>query len=151
MSNKSQYELDQIAGNVRPRNDKNVRPGDRMGLDIQQVQNYIKRQKRCKGQSYDLGAGTNDDLQVQLPGTARVWLGFVFAFSKLAGVIEGNVSLVINNEIVVENVFAEFYGKDFTDEEYYFMPRPLSGQDDIKFKVTGVTDTYTLNVNAYYL
>lgn len=151
---KQQYELEQIAGNIRPRNDKNVRPGDRMGLDIKQVQNYIKRQKRCKGESYALATGDNTDLAVQLPGTARVWLGFVFSFSavkNVGGLVVGNVSLVINNEVVIENVFVDFYGKDFTDEEYYFIPRPLSGQDDIRFTVKGVEDTYTLNVNSYYL
>lgn len=149
--NTKNLELQAIAGRVMPQNDKNVRAGRNMGLNVEQVQNYIKRQKRCKGQSYNLGAGDNSGLLVQLPGSARLLLGFVFDFSEVAKVADGLVSLQINNEIVIEDVFVNFFSKDFTDEEYYFIPRPLSGQDDIRLTVKGVTDIYTLNVNLYYL
>lgn len=144
--------MERIAGNIRPRNDKNVRPGDRMGLDVQQVQNYIKRQKRCTGENFVLETGDNPGLQVQLPGNARVLLGFVLAFTTEGGALpDGNLSLIINNEIVIDDVFVTFYGADFTDEEYFFIPRPLSGQDDIEFRVNGVTTPYTLHLNNYYL
>lgn len=148
---KSNFELENIAGRVMPQNDKNVRPGRNMGLNVKQVQNYIKRQKRCKGQQYPLGSGDNSSLQVPLPGSAHVLLGFVVAFSEITKNVDGICSLIINNEIVVEDVFVEFFGKDYTDEEYYFIPRPLSGKDDIRLTVKGVTDAYTLNVNFYYL
>lgn len=151
--NKKAYELQSIAGAIPPRNDRNVRPGDRMGLSVSEVQNYIKRQKRCKGSNYVLSTGDNDGLQVQLPGTARVWLGFVIEPTNFEdGTIpEGLLSLIINNEVVIEDVYINFFGKDFTDEEYYFIPRPLSGQDDISFRVKGVDSAYTLRVNNYYL
>jgi len=133
--------------------DADVRPGKRLGLSVSQVRDLIKREKRCKGFNFDLATGDNNNLRVQLPGTAYVWLGFVFSFSKLQAAQEpdGTCSLVINNETVVEDVFVQFFGPDFTDEEYYFIPRPLSGQDDVKFVVNGVSATYTLNVNTYYL
>ena len=152
-NSKMDLELQAIAGYIPPRNDKNVRPGDRMGLSATQVQQYIKRQKRVKGESYDLSAGDNTGLQVQLPGTARVWLGFVLFFTNLPdGALEdGKLSLIINNEVVIDETFVSFFGQDFTDEEYYFIPRPLSGQDDIQFAVRGATGKYTLNVANYYL
>lgn len=153
MDEKAILEFQAIAGSVLPKSDKDVRPGEQMGFTVEEVRNFIKRQKRCKGQSYELSAGTNDDLTVQLPGTARVLLGFAFYITKLGEAVEpdGLVSLQVNNEKVLENVFVTFFGPDFTDEEYYFIPRPLSGQDDIKFTVTGVVDQYQLNVIYYYL
>lgn len=151
MQEKDAFELERMRG-VPPRNDKNVRPGDRMGLSPQAVKQYIKRQKRCKGEAFTIAAGDNPGLQVQLPGTARVWLGFVIRVTDLGNAdLTGNLSLVINNEVVIDDVFVDFYGSDFTDEEYFFMPRPLSGQDDVEFRVNGVVDKYTLNVNNYYL
>jgi len=147
------FELERIAGNVLPPNDKNVRPGKRMGLTTPQVQNYIKRQKRCKGQNYTLSTGDNSDLVVQLPGDSRVMLGFVLDFSSKGNntIPTGEMSLQINNEIMIDSVFVKFFGQDFTDEEYYFLPRPLSGQDDIRLSVKGVESTYNLHVNFYYL
>lgn len=135
---------------LRQRPDKNVRPGDRVGLTDEQVQDLIRQSKRVKGQSYDLSVGSNENLSVQLPGTSYMLLGFVFAFSG-ANPPSGNAKLTINNEIVVDSSFVEFFGSDYTDEEYYFIPRPLSGQDDIKFSVNDVDLEYTLNVNYYYL
>jgi hypothetical protein len=153
MDAKSLLELRSIAGNVIGRNDEDVRPGDMMGLDVEQVRNFIKRQKKCQGEEYELSMGRNEDLSVRLPGTARVLLGFAFFITKIGEAAEpdGHVTLEINNEVIVRNVFVEFFGPDFTDEEYYFIPRPLSGKDDIKFVVDGVVDVYTLNVIYYYL
>lgn len=149
---KQRFELEKISGNLRPRNDKNVRPGDRMGLTPEQVSNYIKRQKKCKGESYALSTGDNTGLIVTLPGVARVWLGFALKLTALGGAASsGLVTLTINNEVVIKDVFVDFYTNEFTDEEYFFMPRPLSGQDDIEFSVKGVNDKYTLNVINYYL
>lgn len=134
---------------LRERPDTNVRPGDRMGLDSAQVQELIRSAKRVKGQSYDLSVGDNENLSVQLPGTSYVLLGFVFGFSISSPT--GNGTLTINNEIVLDSCNVNFFGSDYTDEEYYFIPRPLSGQDDIKFSVNDVLATYTLHVNYYYL
>lgn len=150
---KQNLELEAIAGRIRPRNDKNVRPGDRMGLTPEEVRNYIKRQKRCQGEKYDLSTGDNPGLQVQLPGTARVWLGFSVLFTGVAGGVPplGDMTLLINNEVVIDDVQVQFYSADFTDEEYFFLPRPLSGQDDIEFTIKGVQDPYTIHIVNYYL
>lgn len=139
---------------IRPRNDKNVRPGDRMGLDTEQVRQYIKRQKKCKGELFSLDTGDNPGLQVNLAGSARIWLGFALQVTEFTGGTsdpKGNLTVMINNEKVIDDVFIEFFSSGFTDEEYYFMPRPLSGRDDIEFIVNGVEAKYTLNVINYYL
>jgi len=131
--------------------DTDVRPGKRLGLSVEQVRELIKREKRMKGEQFPLSTGDNKSLTVTLPGTAYMLLGFAFSFDKITASVDGLCSLKINNDTVVDEVFVEFFGKDYTDEEYYFVPRPLSGQDDIKFNVNEVTATYELNVILYYL
>lgn len=137
---------------IPPRSDGNVRPGDMMGLTVDQVQQYIKRQKKAKGFSQLLTLGDNNTVDVKLPGSARVMLGFSLDGILGAGVVlNGQVTLQINNEIMIENVPVKFFSAAFTDEEYYFFPRPLSGNDDIKLFVKGVTAVYTIESIFYYL
>ena len=130
----------------------NQYPGDRMGLTPEQVQDYIKRQKRCLGQAFTLASGSNQEQAIQLPGTARLLLGWAFTPVGLgANPLTGNARIVLNNEVLVENVYVGFYGADFTDEEYYFIPRPLSGNDNFSISVNNVVDAYTLQAIFYYL
>lgn len=149
------YELAAIlGGKIPPRNDSNVRPGDMMGLTVEQVQQYIKRQKKCKGFSQALVIGDNNTIRISLPGTARVLLGFAINWKRLpAGQTQpsGNATFKVNNEIVIEDTDIFFYGPDYTDEEYYFIPRPLSGNDDITMTLKAVEYGYTLTLNFYYL
>jgi len=129
----------------------NTYPGKRMGMTPEEVQDYIKRQKRCLGKSFTLVTGTNDDLSIQLPGTAYMLLGWAILPREEAGVTLGDVSVRLNNEIMVDKVDFSFFGPDFTDEEYYFIPRPLSGQDSFSFNIDNVTDVWTAKIIFYYL
>ena len=135
------------------RSSQNVHPGDRMGLNtIQAIQDYIKRQKRVIGQSYQLSAGSNPALQIQLPGTARVLLGFAITPTLLAGAEQtGLLRMTLNNEIMIEDTYVGFFGNLFTDEEYYFIPRPLSGNDNFAVQIDTVITAYTANFAFYYL
>lgn len=128
-----------------------ARPGKQMGMSPQEVQDYIKRAKRCLGKSIDLVTGSNTPLDINLPGTAYMLLGWAIEATNEAGVSVGDLRVQLNNEIMVEGAHWEFFGKDFTDEEYYFIPRPLSGQDSFSFLFSGVTDTWTAKIIFYYL
>lgn len=136
---------------LKPNIDISAYPGKQMGMTPQQVREYIKRNKRCLGKSFPLTTGVNKDLSIQLPGTAYLLLGWAIAPTEETGVTLGDVSVRLNNEIVVDKVHHEFFGKEFTDEEYYFIPRPLSGQDSFSFSIDNVTDSWTANVIFYYL
>jgi hypothetical protein len=64
-----------------PPHAQNDRPGQRMGLTIEQVTEYIARQKKAQGYNETISAGDNTSLRdVELPGDARVLLGFAFNF-----------------------------------------------------------------------
>jgi len=127
-------------------------PGVNPGMDIEQVRQVIRNQKRTKGFSFDIEAGASNNFDIALSGTARLFLGFSLA--PAVGAIEANApdqfTLVINNEIVIEQVFPEFFGADFMDDEYYFLPRPLSGQDTITATFNGV-NSFTQKLIVYYI
>ncbi len=147
IANKAKHKLEP------PGIDINTYPGKRLGLTPEQVQDFIKRQKRCLGKSFELVTGANDNLEINLPGTAYMLLGWAIEETALGAgnTANGDLKVRLNNEVMVEGVHWEFFGKDFTDEEYYFIPRPLSGQDSFSFAINGVTDTWTAKIIFYYL
>lgn len=130
----------------------NTRPGQALNLSVEQVKQFIRTSKRCKGQVYDLSTGANTALEVSLPGTAKMMLGFALVFTgQNNDSPSGYMTMQINNDIVIDNVEVTFFSGEFTDEEYYFFPFPLSGQDDITITIEDVILAYTLNVNFYYI
>lgn len=135
----------------QPQINLNAYPGKRMGLTPEEVVDYIRRQKRCLGKSFALTTGSNKDLDINLPGTAYLLLGWAIEETEGLGISLGDVSVRLNNEIMVDSVFWEFFGKDFTDEEYYFIPRPLSGNDVFTFKIENVSAVWTAKIIFYYL
>ena len=127
-------------------------PGVNPGMSIEAVRKVIRNQKRVKGFQFDLSAGADNSFPVNLSGTARLFLGY--ALEPLPDFVPGDVPLsitiTINNEIVVEKVFPSFFGSTFMDDEYYFIPRPLSGQDVITIQFNAPSD-FTLFMAVYYI
>lgn len=121
-------------------------------LSIEQVRAIIRRQKRCRGFRFGLVAGINADLNIQISGDARTFLGFsVLLDNQTAGADPTEMTLTINNEIVISQVDPQFFSPDFMDDEYYFFPRPLSGQDDIELSVTNDVGTVDFLLAVYYI
>jgi len=121
-------------------------------LSIAQVRAIIRRQKRAKGFRFGLTAGSNPGLQLKLSGTARTFLGFaVLEENQVNNAVASEMTLTINNEIVIAPVSPRFFQPDFMDDEYYFFPRPLSGQDDILLDVDLTNDTEDFLMIAYYI
>jgi len=112
---------------------------------IEKIRSFIKRQKRMKGFRFTVPTG-GAEFDLPLSGTARVFLGFAFYGIPDVLVNEngnwtnffqvGSVQFTINNEIIIDQTSVNFYTAQFTDEEYYYMPRPLTGQDTIKMAFT---------------
>jgi|LakMenEpi03Aug12_release.lakeMendotaPanAssembly.Ray.scaffolds.fasta_scaffold695125_2 hypothetical protein len=104
------------------------------GATIDQIKEFIRKQKRAKGYPYNLTVGPND-LPFQISGTAQLLLGFSIIPTG-AGVNAAtpseypeSVTLKINDEIILQNVHGYQLSPVNLKEEYYFFPRPLSGQD----------------------
>jgi len=121
-------------------------------LSIAQVRSIIRRQKRAKGFTFNLVTGDNKALKITLSGTARTFLGFSILLSNDTGGAQATeMTITVNNEIVIQKVRPAFFSPDFMDDEYYFFLRPLSGQDDILLDVTVDTGTIDFSLIAYYI
>jgi hypothetical protein len=155
MSN--EVEMANIFPQIPDKTYEDIRPGQRMGLSVEGVRQFIKRQKRMKGFEFDVNVGANIDLPVQLAGTARVLLGILVQVQPKdppnSALINytGTMELKVNNEIIIDNVYLQLLSPDVTDEEYIFIPRPLSGSDDITLNINGIDEAKTVQVIFYYL
>lgn len=131
----------------------------RKGMTIEEVRSFIKKQKRIKGFSFAVPTG-GDVFNIQLAGNAKLFLGLVlFGNPVLATYPNWNnffdvnsVQLTINNDIMIEQLDPNFLTQQFTNEEYYYLPRPLNGQDVITMNLsnTGAL-TEVVNVGIYYI
>ena len=127
------------------------------GMTIEQIRTLVKKQNRIKGYSFGVATGTNN-FNLQLSGTARILLGLSLiprdpgtniatqGFQDITG-----VTFKVNNEIIIENLDPNFLGNMFNTDEYYYLPRPLSGTDEItiSFNNPGATENVTLAI--YYI
>lgn len=106
-------------------------PGFRKGLDKTAVQNFIKEQVRRKGYRFS-GGITPQKFRIDISGNARFLYGIAFLNPSF-----GVCSLNINNEVVFEQCDTGFFQLGLTNQDYYAINRPLSGQDDITMEITG--------------
>ena len=106
-------------------------PGQQKGKSIEQVRDYNKNQVRRKGFRFS-GGTTETSFQIKISGTAKFLLGFAIK-NDFGGVN----SLMLNNEEVLANTDVGFFTLGKTNQDYYAINRPLSGNDDITLKITG--------------
>jgi len=131
-------------------------------VSVDQIRSLIKRQKRIKGYSHIAPVG-NSQINLDLTGTARIFLGIAFFGTAKAALAPGianwtvfteieTLQLQINNEIVIDQLDPNFLTQQFNNNEYYYLPRPLSGTDEItvKFNNTG-TNTEEIKIVVYYI
>tara|TARA_R110002020_G_scaffold335304_1_gene550463 strand:- start:809 stop:1282 length:474 start_codon:yes stop_codon:yes gene_type:complete len=139
-------------------------PGQIKGVpSIDQVRKLIRRQKRVKGFSFEAPVG-NSSFNIQLSGTARLWLGLImYGIPKTdepqpaqncctTFINITSMQLMINNEIVIDQLDPNIISFGAQDESYYFIPRPLSGTDEITVNFTNTgTATETAKIGVYYI
>ena len=128
-------------------------PGQQSGATVKQVQQFIKDQLRVKGYSVTVDTGTTPQ-QVRLSGDARLLCGIAFVVDPArlaANTLPEQVTLTVNNEIVIEQIAPKFLLKDFTEDQYYAFPRPLSGTDDIVLTFTSAQAVQNVGVVFYYI
>lgn len=117
------------------------------GRAIASVQELIKAQKKTKGFRFDVPTG-DQEFQMDLVGDASIYLGLALAGTDLRN---GNISLIINNEIIIDRSQLRFLSNEFNDDEYYLFPRPLSGTDDIKVKFQDMVLQQNIDIINYYI
>jgi len=133
-------------------------PGQQVkGMSIEQIRTLVKKQNRIKGYNFTAATGTTT-FNLQLSGTARILLGLSL-IPRLAGsdvAITGfqsisGVTFKVNNEIIIENLDPNFIGNFFTNDEYYYLPRPLSGTDEISIQFTNPLAAEAVSLAIYYI
>ena len=133
-------------------------PGQQVkGMTIEQIRTLVKKQNRIKGYNFSVATGTNN-YNLQLSGTARIMLGLsliprevntqvaIRGFQHVTG-----VTFKVNNEIIIENLDPNFLGNFFNTDEYYYLPRPLSGTDEITITFTNPGATELVSLAIYYI
>ncbi len=136
-------------------------PGQQVkGMSIDQIRTLIKKQRRIKGYSFTVPSGQSTQ-NIQLSGTARILLGIAMLPNYKAAVNTNpytvgfqnitEVTLKINNEIVVENLHPNFLSNFLNDDEYNYLPRPLSGTDQIILVFNNPNLTENVSVAFYYI
>lgn len=133
-------------------------PGQQVkGMTIEQIRTLVKKQNRIKGYSFGVATGTSN-FNLQLSGTARILLGLSLiprdpgtsiatqGFQDVTG-----VTFKVNNEIVIENLDPNFLGNMFNTDEYYYIPRPLSGTDEITISFNNPGATENVSLAIYYI
>ncbi len=125
-------------------------------LDIADVRKLIQQSKKTRGYRFQVATGTST-FNLQLNGTARIWLGF----SLLPQVTDTGAmnlttfpeefNLTINNLIICDQTHPAFYTQLLMDEEYYKIPTPLSGTDIITVSFENAGAAQTWDMIAYYI
>jgi hypothetical protein len=106
-------------------------PGWQKNHSREDVQDFIKNQVRRKGYKFSGGA-TSTENSLQISGTARFLYGIAFK-----NVFDCVATLTVNNEVVFENIDVSFLLFGATEQDYFAVNRPLSGQDTVKLTLTG--------------
>lgn len=133
--------------------------GQQLGaISIEKVRGFIKRQKRLKGYNFEAPVGTSS-FDLNLSGTARLLLGIAVygtnhddsscwcGFAQIE-----TLQFTVNNEIVVDTLDPNFLSYKFNTNEYYYIPRPLSGTDQLTLKfVNSGAIAETCKVVIYYI
>ena len=136
-------------------------PGQQIGgKTIEEIRSVIKRQKRLRVYQFICPIGSSE-FNLNLSGTARILLGIAFfgvtgkfeAFNSFGQFIDvTQCQFTVNNEIVIDQLDPNFLTQMFNNNEYYYIPRPLSGTDQLtmKFINTGA-NAETVNMVLYYI
>jgi len=120
-------------------------PGWQKNNPPDKVRDFIKDQVRRKGFRFSGGAVATD-FNLGLSGNAR----FFWGIAMIPGQNLGLATLKVNNEVIFENVDWGFLAFGTTEQDYFAVNRPLSGQDDIILTLTGNAGYANIPVLAVY-
>jgi len=100
------------------------------------IQRLTQVAKKLRGFVFTVPAG-NSTQNITLQGNARMLLGL--RVYQEAYTTSNQISLNINQEIILDGVDAAFLGaQNFTGDEYFKIERILTGQDTIELNFNSV-------------
>jgi hypothetical protein len=123
-------------------------PGTDGGLSIDQVREFIQNQKRITGETFRVGVG-NTNVQVELPGDARLLLGIVFDTTDAGATFDlriNNGGVIDNGSVATHIVTNPVNGVNFVAYNY-----PLTSKTSIDLVYTSVVGGITQHVDFIYI
>ena len=125
-------------------------PGTAGGMSMDQVREFIMNQKRAKGFSFTTSIG-NNDVKIDLPGDARLMLGFAFEIPNNGDTFD----MEVNNDKVIDNaselmhssqvLFASGGLRNFIEYLY-----PLDSKQTINFNYRAGA-SFDQNLTIYFI
>lgn len=163
MTTKRNYtSVQEIMQNANPNNRKDlgktgmgnvIYPGAQLGLEIGQIRDFVKTQKRSKGFEFQTVAGATADFPLEISGDGVFFLGLNISSFDVATIANHSFKLMFNEE----QIFAKNNGKFLCpqtnpnkDLEFFPYPRPMSGSDNVILSITSKVAEIIL-INAYYI
>jgi len=147
---KKRFEMSQLTNTIEDTALVNTPqfPAAQRNFSVEQIRSLIKKQKRAKGYMFPCQANLVQDFNLDISGSARIFLGFSLLFDTRLTPPE--FSLKINNEILIQQVNPQFFTNLFQTDEFYFFPRPLSGSDSVVSTIRSLA-AVDVNMIVYYI
>lgn len=120
---------------------------------IEEIRSFIKNQKRAKGFRFTVPVGSST-FPIDISGEAKLLLGLALISIDNLGDPAAQpeiFSLLVNNEVIINQVTPAMLSQEFMTEEYYLFLRPLSGQDDITIAWQNTPGQQRMALIMYYL
>lgn len=121
------------------------------GATVEEIRALVKKQIRVKGFAITVDTGTTP-FDINLAGNAKMFMGF--ALGNAEDPVDQwaeQVNLMINNELIIQETHPLFFSNLFMDDEYYYIPRPLSGSDSITMTFENTLASQTFYLAVYYI
>lgn len=120
---------------------------------IEDLRAFIKNQKRAKGFRFTVPVGASS-FPIDISGEAKLLLGLALISMDNIGDPASQpdtFTLMVNEEVIINQVTPAMLSPDFMTEEYYLFLRPLSGQDDITVSWQNTPAQQRMALIIYYL
>ena len=119
-------------------------------MRAQRIRDTYREGVRCKGFRQNFGVGVSD-LSLNLSGMGKYFAGIAIHNITAAAL---DCSLIINEDVVIDNIDARFIEVDgaTSPRDFYAFGRALNGQDTIVFRVNNATGgNVSLSILVYYI
>lgn len=127
-------------------------PGENLDMDLKQVQKVYRETGKIYGQRDTMSVGMNSNVTVNLPREGKLLLGLSTYYNYRDADENPILTLEVNNGIIIKQTGIRVFDVNTLRERmYYPIMYPLSGNDEIKYSLDGVTATKVLSTNFHYI
>ena len=146
--------VSRFKGNSKPVNIKARAnyPGETEGIPLSRVRSSYENCNKIYSQTENLAVGTNNDIVINLPASARYLVGISY-YSPFENSVESPLfSYELNNSIIIQKTPVRILlPSNLESQVFYPIDLPLSGQDTHLIDVTNVTQVKNATFVFHYI